>query len=58
LPISWVGHGDKLSSKANAFDPAELVELALVPLQDTLAPATTPDALFALSKANHKVWYG
>ena len=58
LPISWVGHGDKLSSKANAFDPAELVELALVPLHDTLAPATTPDALFALSKANHKVWYG
>lgn len=58
LPISWVGHGDKLSSKANAFDPAELVELALAPLQDTLAPATTPDALFALSKANHKVWYG
>jgi flagellar biosynthesis GTPase FlhF len=58
LPISWVGHGDKLSSKANAFDPAELVELALVSLQDTLAPATTPDALFALSKANHKVWYG
>jgi flagellar biosynthesis protein FlhF len=58
LPISWVGHGDKLSSKANAFDPAELVELALMPLQETLAPATTPDALFALNKANHKVWYG
>jgi flagellar biosynthesis GTPase FlhF len=58
LPISWVGQGDKLSSKANAFDPAELVELALVPLQETLAPATTPDALFALNKANHKVWYG
>jgi flagellar biosynthesis GTPase FlhF len=58
LPISWVGHGDKLSSKANAFDPAELVELALIPLQETLAPATTPDALFALNKANHKVWYG
>lgn len=58
LPISWVGHGDKLSSKANAFDPAELVELALMPLQESLAPATTPDALFALNKANHKVWYG
>lgn len=58
LPISWVGHGDKLSCKANPFNPAELVELAMVPLQDTLAPATTPDALFALSKANHKVWYG
>jgi flagellar biosynthesis GTPase FlhF len=58
LPISWVGHGDKLSSKASAFAPAELVELALAPLQETLAPATTPDALFALNKANHKVWYG
>jgi flagellar biosynthesis protein FlhF len=58
LAISWVGHGDKLASKANAFDPAELVELALIPLQETLAPATTPDALFALNKASHKVWYG